>query len=80
MVKDEDVAKIKIERMKWKNRTYITYGICGFLFALTLLIFFGIPLETVKALQPILGWIYTGSFSAVGAYFGLSTWAELKGK
>lgn len=73
-------TNIKILRMKWKHRTIISYISLAAIMVVTIVVLFVLPVSSVVSLSSVLSWFYMGMTSVVGAYFGLSTWSEIKGK
>lgn len=70
----------EMENRRWKNRRYMAWLSFLSILVVTYLAFFVIDITKLDKLDDIITWFYTIMGTVVGAYMGLSTYAEIKKK
>lgn len=73
-----DNATLDMMAARWKNRRRMAYVAIVMMVMMTVSLFFYIPEAKLDKLQDVISWAYMSFASIVGAYMGLSTYAEKK--
>lgn len=71
-------SKVALLAARWKNRRKMAYVSILMMVMMTVSLFFFIPEGKLDKLQDVISWAYMSFASIVGAYMGLSTYADKK--
>lgn len=80
MHKDITTNNLEMMRLRWKNRRRITWITFIFIILETiyLIVSEDISTQRLEALTPVIGWSYGTGMGIISAYFGFSTWDDIK--
>ena len=71
-------AELKRDSKKWTNRRRMSWMSLIGLFAMTVYIFYGMPLERIEALKGMIEWMYLLFSSIPLTYLGVATYSDIK--
>lgn len=77
-LEDSTEERLATIAARWKNRRKMAWISILMMVGMTISLFFYVPEAKLDKLQDVISWAYMSFASIIGAYMGLSTYADKK--